>query len=113
MTEFKFGPEHVGQTFKRRDGQVVEIVAHVPRAKEDYRIAALHSDGRIYSHCENGRYAAPVESERDIMPPLRTYFIAVAGANGQYWASGLYDSEQAARQAAGGPVAATVTVELP
>jgi hypothetical protein len=113
MTEFKFGPEHVGQTFKRRDGRVVEIVAHVPRALKHRRVVALHQDGEIYSHCEDGRYVLGGEDARDIMPPLRTYYFAVCKIGTQYFATGMYGSEEGARQAAGALFTTIVTVELP
>jgi hypothetical protein len=114
MTEFKFGPEHFGQTLKRRDGQDVEIVAYVPMAREGYRIIALHPDGITRGHYENGTYNHAALSDADIMPPLRTYYIAVCEDSAPYWITGLHDSEQSARQAAGGVhIAAIVTVELP
>jgi hypothetical protein len=113
MTEFKFGPEHVGQRFKRRDGQDVEIVACVPRAINGCRLVALHPGGHVHHHYEDGTYVLPGIGARDIMPPPRTYYIAVCEDSAPYWITGLHDSEQAARQAAGGVhIAAIVTVEL-
>lgn len=103
LETFKFGPEHVGQTFKRRDGASARIVACVPDAKPDSQLIVLHPGGAVLWHYADGlrRHLRGLDrSPQDIMPPTRKSYVGIFlvtdsnAERGFFWASGPSFSEE-------------------
>jgi hypothetical protein len=96
MKPFNLQEAIAGKPIQTRDGRVLKFVAHVPEAREGYKVIIMKGDGYIGCWREDGKYLKDEEGDGDIVMAtvVKTYWGNVyKSESGELFFGILFDNE--------------------